>query len=404
MPKGISEHDAISLIKPQNAGCKSKVQQSPLARYTIQFENFLDTEQRVAWDNYWAISNHSAPRQNACYGEVERVDNRRIVYVIGKIDEKVAFIGLFAFVPFISRNIFSQVVCLRGPVFDDISFGEWCLRETLRYFSHERIGYVRIGPRWIFPEAEEVESMLFDIGFKIYERQYPLGRRSTGLVSINCNDEKLLNSFSKNTRREVRQADRLGIQITQATSEAQAEEFFLNISAVYARKGLGNMNRRDFFAEFNTVLRHGQYGVLLNAYSDSLYLGGLYLTRDSQTTHAYLLVITDLAAQKYPTLRLSPILYFHGMRWGRSHGCSVLDFEGYSADLSGAGQFALVYLPKQGFRPTEIKTLGQYVAVIRPQIAALAKITANCIDLVSKKPRRAGARVRIYLKKKRTIG
>ena len=203
--------------------------------------------------------------------------NHRVVYVTGKRDGEVAFIGLYGRSPLFSRNIYSEAVCLRGPVFDDIAFGKWCLAEVLAFFSKERIGQVRIGPRWIFPEAEEVELMLFDLGFEIFERHNPLGRRSTGLISIALDDERLLASFSGYTRRQVRLADRLGIEIIKKKIE-QAEEFFINIKKMYKKKALGNIARDDFFPVFDHVLKNGQVGVRLKCIQRPLvYLGGLYL-------------------------------------------------------------------------------------------------------------------------------
>lgn len=370
---------------------------------TIQFDDCLGVEARKEWDVYWAASAHSAPRQNASYGDVESSNNRRAVYVTGRKNGELAFLGLYGLTPFLWRNTYSEAVCLRGPVFDDIEFGKWCLAEVLKFFSNKRVGQVRIGPRWIFPEAEEVESMLFDLGFKVFERHNPLGRRSTGLVSIGRDDEQLLASFSGYTRRQVRFARRLGIKIIEATSEQQAEEFFVNIKKMYNKKALGNISRRDFFPVFDQVLKNRQVGVLLNAYSDSAYLGGLYLTRDGHAVYAYQLVVTDQANQKHPTLRLAPALFFHGMRWGREHGCSVMDLEGYSADIKGAGQLALVYLYKQGFRPSEVKSLGQYVAVIRPTIRSIYKLGRTWPALMQK-PRRAIARLKAFYKKMRTVG
>ena len=132
------------------------------------------------------------------YGDVEGDGSPHcVVYVTGKKDGEVAFIGLYGLSPLFSRNIYSEAVCLRGPVFDDIAFGKWCLAEVLAFFSKDRIGQVRIGRRWIFPEAEEVELMLFDLGFEIFERHNPLGRAALPcLISIALDDEQLLASFS----------------------------------------------------------------------------------------------------------------------------------------------------------------------------------------------------------------
>ena len=88
---------------------------------------------------------------------------------------------------------------------------------------------------------------------------------------------------------------------------------------------------------------------------------------------------------------------------GREQGCSVMDLEGYSADIKGAGQLALVYLYKQGFRPSEVKSFGQYVAVVRPTIRSIYKLGRKRPALMQK-PRRAIARLKAFYKKIRTVG
>jgi hypothetical protein len=373
-----------------------------MAEDTIDFQDSLDPATNASWNSYWATSNHSAPRQNAQYGEVERLQGHRAIYAIGRKSGRVAFIALYGLIPFLSENIYSEAVCLRGPVFDDSLFGQWCLVESLKHFSRLRIGRVRIGPRWIFPEAQIVEAMLFRLGFQPFERRHPLGRRSTGFISIDATDQALLQSFSKSTRYQVRLAERMGIRILEATDRTQAEVFFSHIRQMYLGKGLGDLRNGDFFPVFERILKDRQLGVLFNAYIDATYLGGLYLTRDNQTVYTYQFVVADEAIRRFPTMRLAPIMFFQGMKWGRSLGCSILDFEGYSAGLEGAGDLALVYLYKHGFRPMETQLLGQYIATIRKEIEWLVKLKDSCFALI-RGPQRVLAKLKAYSKKRAVI-
>ena len=78
---------------------------------TIEFDNFLSVEARKEWDAYWAASPHSAPRQNAAYGDVESSQNHRVVYVTGKKNGELAFIGLYGLSPFLfTKYIFGGSV------------------------------------------------------------------------------------------------------------------------------------------------------------------------------------------------------------------------------------------------------------------------------------------------------
>ena len=281
---------------------------------TIQFDDCLGVEARKEWDVYWAASAHSAPRQNASYGDVESSQNRRPVYVTGRKNGELAFIGLYGLTPFLWRNTYSEAVCLRGPVFDDIEFGKWCLAEVLKFFSNKRVGQVRIGPRWIFPEAEDVVHAV-RLGFQGIRTSQSFGTPLHGTRSIDRDDGSSWHRLADIPGGRFVLPIAWVSKIIEATSDQQAEEFFVNIKKMYSKKALGNIARRDFFPVFDQVLKNRQVGVLLNAYSDSAYLGGLYLTRDGHAVYAYQLVVTDQANQKHPTLRLAPALFFHGMRW-----------------------------------------------------------------------------------------
>ena len=114
-------------------------------------------------------------------------------------------------------------------------------------------------------------------------------------------------------------------------------------------------------------------------------------TRDGHTVYAYQLVVTDQAnGATSDDLGSRPRYFFMECDGEGEHGCTAMDLEGYSADIKGAGQLALVYLYKQGFRPSEVKIRGQYAAVVRPMIQMVDKIGRKSVASVQK-PRLAAS-------------
>jgi hypothetical protein len=328
--------------------------------YQISFDRELDPTGRQEWQSFWEQSVHSYPTQHYVYGEVERAKNRVPFYVQGKVDGRLAFIGIFSIQPLFGMKYSFEAICWRGPVFDDGVFGEWCLQEVYRHFSRLGVGSIRIGPNWTFPEAETVESLVLSrMGFSIYETWHRLGRRTTGIVPIDRSDEGLLQHFSTSTRREVRRAERQKVSVRAAENQQEADTFCRHLRAMHKERGLSCYSPAEFESLYANVISK-QLGVIFNAYHGDEYLGGMMLQRSFRTVHSSKYVVLSERTRNLSNLRLAPIVWWHGMRWARDQGCTGLDLEGYSGDTTSVGHLQYIYEYKKGFQPNEIQVLGQY--------------------------------------------
>lgn len=366
---------------------------------SIRFDEFLNDEMREQWNAFWSSSEHSFPRQHFLYGEVERSKRRTPIYVSGMKDGQVCFVGLFSVHPLWRHKCSFEAVCLRGPVYDDAAFGEWCLSETVQYFSGLGVGRVRIGPNWSFPEAERVEKGLFDLGFSIYETYHKMGRRSTGIVLIDQTDEDILRSFRKSTRYEIRKAERLNLMVRPADNYAEAKLFYKHLKRMCKERGVTCYGSAEFNAMYQSVLRSRELGIILNAYYNNEFLGGLLLLRGAHTAHTAKFVVRSNIVKKLSNLRLAPIVFWHGMRWARDNGCRYVDLEGYSSS-DQTGHLQLIYRYKSGFNPTEIQVLGQYSITCNRAISVFYKLHLKVKGL-SKKPALALFKIRTgFIKRK----
>jgi hypothetical protein len=366
-----------------------------ICNYDISFEFSLKDETKKEWEDFWSVSEHSYPHQHHVYGEIEKAKKRIPIYVLGRIGGKLSFIGLFSIRPLWGKYYSDEAVCLRGPVFDDLDFGQWCLQNIIQYFNKLGVGSVRVGPNWTFPEAEKMEYSLFNLGFSIYETSLKLGRRSTGLVFIDRPDDELLMSFHKSTRYEIRRAERFNVVVRAADKNAEADIFYRQLKNMNRNRGVTCYTTKEFQTMYQAILKDKELGVIFNAYNEGNYLGGLLVLKGASVAYTVKFVVLNKMVMELKNLRLAPIAFWHGMLWAKKRGCRYLDLEGYSSNIEEAGHLKYIYEYKKGFNPTEICTLGQYSIKCNKIIFCISKACCK-IENGCKKPWRLLFKIRTW--------
>jgi lipid II:glycine glycyltransferase (peptidoglycan interpeptide bridge formation enzyme) len=365
----------------------------------IFFLETLDPDIESRWLDYWSLHIHASWRQHPAFGHAAAAIGARNTYAVGFLDEKIALVGVFSYKPICRRFGATEAVCLRGPVFDDVSFAQWCLLQINNYFRLLKVGTVRIGPYWRFPEAEDLERALFAIGYKIFEKSYPLGRRTTGIIDIRKSNEEILKSFKNSTRYEIKKAEKLGIDHRPACGSLEAGEFFNHLDQRDKERGITRTSPKEFEAIFNLLKAHKESGAIINSYYKNSFLGGLLLFRGGRTAFLSKFVVCDNSKCLFPTLRLAPSVFFEGIQWAKSQGCEFLDIEGYSTDDKDLGDRVFVNRYKTGFNPVACQTLGQYYAVCKSSMHQVQRMFAFG-EWAARLPRRLNYRVRFEFKKR----
>ena len=327
----------------------------------MRFDHSLTEGQKRQWSDYWQQCRHGHPRQHYLFGEVERANGRVPIYVTGECAGNLVLIGVFSVRSlFFGRGGSFEAVCLRGPAFDEVACVVPAFRQIVDYFHRLQVGSIQLGPYWIFPEAETIEKLLLGLGFSAIEHHYENGRRRSGLVCIEHSDEELLSGFSESARREVRRAQRQDVVVRYATIREEAERFFYELNQMSQERGLPKTSVAEYQALFEHILREGSIGVIINGFKNDRYLGGLLLLRSGWTAYTSKFVVVSQELKNLSNLRLAPLLWWHGMRWAREHGCKTLDLEGYSEKRDSSLSRHFIYEYKRAFRPTEVEEMGQY--------------------------------------------
>jgi peptidoglycan pentaglycine glycine transferase (the first glycine) len=242
------------------------------------------------------------------------------------------------------------VIANRGPVCDDRKLWHEVLAEFAEQLRRERIAYFDAVPDWV--QTPCIEQNLFrNSGWE------PLsGERSSLRLDLNRSEDEIFANFRKNSRYEVRRAERLGVTATPASREAEMEEFLMLYARLAARKGFAAEVPDDLRNAIRWVTRGDSRGALLLARFENVVYGGAVIGRSGKRCW-YVWGASD----KHEEFNVGHILQWKALLWAKSHGCVEYDFGGYTPGAtSGPAWF------KAGFGGTVVRFIPPHRKVIRP--------------------------------------
>lgn len=371
------------------------------AHPTVVIRSTLDPELRAKATAYWRENLHSSWNQHPLLPHSGHRSEGEELYAVAQVNDEVVFFGRIHLRPVIAgmAGIAGyEAVCWRGPVFHDMEVGLDCIEQVRRALSETNVAAFRISPYWLFPEAQSLETRLGTLGFRQPRAFHPYGRRSTGIVEIVASEELIKNQFRKKTRYHISHAARLGIEVRSVRSFTEHQAAFSSFAKRDQRRGLLGVNSAGAAKLWQHLQDVPDLGTLIVAVHNDVFLGAILVMRGGRAGFASKLVITDEGTHMFPTLRLSPTLFYHAMLWAKGKGCDMFDLEGYFAsDESVPSDFRNVQLYKSGFNPTPRQVLGQHAYVFKPVRYSLQSFWALA-DRWARLPRRISHKLKFLVR------
>jgi len=342
----------------------------------------LDADKQSQWIQFWQTCQHSHLRQHLLYGEIERGMGETPIYAIGEADGRIVCIGIFSIRPFFfSKKLSFKAECFWGPVFDDIEYAREFLLQVKSYFNKLSIGSIKIYPYWFYPQAEAVESMLNELGFANKSSAAQQGARfPTGLIDLNHSSDEIFASLKSKTRQEIRRTSRQGVSIRAADNWDKANKFYQYLRRMNRQRNLDSLSCKEFKATFEYILKSGELGVLLVAFYEQTFLGGLWIYRDMHICHYAKYVVIRQPLKKLSNLTVAPALWWHGIQWAKVKGCRWIDVEGYREGLKPYHQQYRLFRLKAWFNPISTQRMGTHTYIQNPIIYAFHKAKRFCTN------------------------
>ena len=200
---------------------------------------------------------------------------------------------------------------------------------------------------WVEPPWEEDDGPVLPGNF-VTTPNY-IQPPATGTIDLRPPCDTVFAGFQGSMRRNVRLADRRGLEVREGSTELDWQEFYSLLAETAERDGFG-IHTWPYFATMREVLENAGIAKLFLAEHAGKPVGGLLLTVYGGTA-TYLF---GASASQERDLRVGHGLQWHAMCWAKEHGCHSYDLWGMPKTPSTTDPLAGVYRFKRGFSPSMV--------------------------------------------------
>ena len=274
--------------------------------------------------------------------------------VLSRQAGSLRWVGTFGVHPPLGRKVpwIRALVSNRGPVCDDRALWNSVIEELAEYMGKLHFAYVDVSPEW-------TESLDADPHDGVNKSSWEcVGKPRTSLrLDLAKTEDQLFGNFRKNTRYEIRRAQRSQVAVSLASSADEISEFLLLYQRMAAQKGFSPESIDDLRRLIGWLVHTPSRGALLLARLENAPLGGAVIGRAGRRCW-YIWG----ANQRNERLDVGHILQWEAVLWAKSHGCAEYDFGGYTPGAtSGPAWF------KAGFGGSVITFIPTHRRITEPK-------------------------------------
>lgn len=268
-----------------------------------------------------------------------------------RVDGRLRWFGSFGEQFPLGRRLpwIRALIANRGPVCDDAKFWHDATDELAREMEEEHFSYLDVSPDWVQTSVAAATSRFVETMWQ----PSGTGRASLRLDTTKEQDE-IFARFRKVTRYEIRRAERTGVSVMAAATDAEIDEFLELYARLAARKAFSPEPAALLQRQIRWLALGSRGALLLARLGDSI-LGGAVIGRSGRRCW-YVWGATD----REDNVGVGHILQWNALLWAKAHGCSEYDFGGYTPGAtSGPAWF------KAGFGGKVVRFVAPRRRVVR---------------------------------------
>jgi len=259
----------------------------------------------------------------------------------------------------------------RGPVCDDGELWSAAADQLAEKMRRDQLTYVDVSPEWVVGSPEERSRLGNDAVWECTGKP-----RASLRLDLRRSDDEIFAGFRKNSRYEVRRAERAGAIVSAAAEEKEVEEFLRLYRGMTVRKGFAADPGDDMRRILRWVTGAESRGALLIARVGDTIHGGAVIVRSGRRCW-YVWGASD----KQEHMTVGHILQWKALQWAKAHGCTEYDFGGYTPGAtSGPAWF------KAGFGGSVVNLIPVHRRVTRARryevLQMLSRVRSSVESLI----------------------
>lgn len=239
----------------------------------------------------------------------------------------------------------------RGPVVDDPDSPALAalLAEARRLARRLGAFMLKVEPNVPDGDAHWLAA-LRRLGFRL--NPYATHPRRSWVVDVRPSEQKLLANMKMTWRYNVRAAERKGVLVREASGEDDIDTWYRLYQETAARDGFF-IHPRDYYAKVLNLYRARGAAVQFLAEYEGTPIAGLIVARCGPVATS----MFSASSNQHRDRRPNHLLQWTGMRWAKSHGCTLYDFRAIAEKLEPTEPDYSLYTYKEGFGGYSVLTL-----------------------------------------------
>lgn len=285
-------------------------------------ESSITSDRRAQFDLFVDHSPYPSYQQSTSWPKIAPLTKlQSFVYVSCESNGTIILFGLLRLTKLTPGRYLG--LFQRGPIFMTVADLHKCLPVIKQNLRDIGVCSLLLHPRWEDDDAGAVSDVLKRNGFKEQPRGAVSLHGATALVDLRPDPDVIFAGFHKRCRNGLRQAEKKGLTVREATTQEDAIKFrdiFLQMADLRKMDTLG---QADIVKQWESV-RSDEDGVVLLAIVEEQIIGGIVVVREGNRA----LIRGGGSLPLYPKIPRLHSLIWTAMLMMKERGCEFLDMGG----------------------------------------------------------------------------
>ncbi|MCC7289876.1 peptidoglycan bridge formation glycyltransferase FemA/FemB family protein [bacterium] len=327
-------------------------------------------ENQEVWDTFLTNQPHANILQSWAWGDFQFKLNRKI-WRIGIFNDST-MIGV-ALAQLIPTKLRTHIYVSNGPVIAN-GYEAEALGKLMGYLKalgiQEKVNFVRVDPLW--EDNRTNRQTLKGVGLK--KASTHVQAEYKWILDISPNNATLLNQMKKNTRYEIKKAEKEGVVVRASTNFEEYDLFELLFMKTVARQKFVPHPYEYYKTQFKTLLKADMYKIYIAQKGDTVLATALIATFGDSSFYLHAASLNNREANK---LMAPQTLVWHAIQEGKAQGVKYFDFWGVAKDDNPKDQWAGFTRFKKGFGGELFKVVRAHDLPLTPAYALISVLEAT---------------------------
>ncbi len=311
----------------------------------------IEEKDKDLWNDFASSQKNAQVLQSFEWGKVKTAWKAFYLMVFEENNPLAAALILKRKLPYINKSIFYSP---RGPLvnFHDTRILFFLMDQIEDLAKKEKAILYKIDP-FVKEDDHRILEQLIKFKFKPIKEQ--IQPRTTYILDLTLEAEKILMNCEEKTRYNIRLAQKKGVIVKEMASLEGIDVFYELYKETSQRDNFMIHPKEYYIRIFDEIISKGLGGVFIAYFEEKPIAGVIAFNFGDTAWYMY-----GASLSSFRNVMPNHILHWQIIQWAKERNCKQYDFWGIPSDPQPDHPLFGVYRFKKGFRGQLVKLIGAY--------------------------------------------